>query len=161
MGNQRLGWRDWKWGDPDLAKRAEDLGAEGAAEVLAAVRTRAEAWIKGTSAVLALVTASLVITDIRLTVRLYSSGGRWWLAILLVGSAGFGLLSLRFALRAANGPAWLDTLTGFHDDKSHARRDLARAHGAAKDLRAGQWSLTIAAALLILLIASTWVLPFD
>ena len=135
-----------------------------AADVLAIVRARAEDWRTGTAAVLGLITAALVITNAKDTAKLFGElEVRLGLAFLLIVSAGLGLASLGLAIRAANGPSWLDTKVKEQVAtlKSTCRRDLSRAQGAASDLRIAQRLLWGAISIFVVLVACFWVVPYD
>lgn len=143
------------------ARRAEDfakgapLTPAAAEAALNGVRKRAEAWRTGTAAILTLVTATLVVTDVSKTVHVFDPGGQRLLSMLLVVSALTSLAGLAFVLRAANGPSWLDTRQ-YRNRWSDAQRDSYRARAAAWDLHCGQVLLAVGVAVFVLLVAVTW-----
>lgn len=146
----------------ELKSRWAGVSDSEAKEVLAAVRKRAEDWRTGTAGVLGVITAAFVVSGTKDAARLFDSGiARGLLAALLVLSAGLGLASLGYAIRAANGPAWLDTKIkeSVTTPRPTAMRDLIRARAAAKDLVLAQRLLWCAIGVLVLLVACFWTVP--
>ncbi len=141
-----------------FVRKWQGLTDAQAAAVLAAVRKRADDWRAGTASVLGLITATLVVTNVKDSVRIFDQGQRVALAAALGVSALLGLASLWFVIRAANGPSWLDTRVSRIREEAGRDRDLRRARGAAGDLRTGQVLLALAVVVFVALVAMTWIM---
>lgn len=125
---------------------------DAAAKVLTAVRTRAEAWRNGTAAVLGVITATLVIGGETYTAIREADEVVPWLIVI---AAVVALVSLYMTLRAANGPAFLDTKIRETLEPSW-KRDMRRAGAAAADLKRAQWMLGIAVIVFLVALLVLW-----
>lgn len=147
------------WKSTDVARAwASEVTDDQAAKVLQAVRDRAEGWRSGTAAVLALITATLVLGGDTFDAINEAGAVKPAIVVLIAVAAVLALVSLYFTLRAAHGPAFLDTKIRETIVEAALVRDMRRAGAAAADLKLAQWLLGAAVvAFLTALVIMWWV----
>lgn len=137
---------------------SREVTDEQAAAVLVGVRKRAESWRTGTASVLGVITATLVLGGDTFTSIKASAKVLPHVPYAMAVSVLFALASLYFTLRAANGPAFLDTKIR-ETVGDAAERDLRRAGAAAYDLKRAQVLLAIAVVIFLAALVAIWVAP--
>lgn len=152
---------DWEllqamWQDPYIS----EVKPEIAKTALVDLRARAAGWSTGVASIFAAIFALLVIKDARPPVivdRDFPYGLILGVAALLAPLSG--LISLHFLLRAAHGPAKLDTRVKDLARPYTTRRTLLRLRLASQDFRRGQRFFVGALVLLIGILIFVWIYP--
>lgn len=117
------------------------------------IRKRAEGWRSGVAGTFTLILASLAIKPGEGFMK-YEGTTQTVLACLLGSSIAISLIGLLLLVRSANGPSWLEELSG--EDASEARY-LRRARGAYLDFVLGRFAWALALVLFVIAVGVTWV----
>lgn len=127
-------------------------------EVLAATRKRAEGWRTGSTSLVALIVASLVLRSASGWMNSLSNEQLYAISALVAIALLFALVSMWITLRAANGPHRIDTRVRDYYTPHDAKRIFNRARSAAKDLRLGQVLLWIGVMVFCVAAFASWLL---